>query len=178
MNTRKKQILEDIERRIEDKRQEFVQSFDKADALRKALELIPTRVFDEPITSWFNMEWGMGGLQLNIPYDLSVYRELQKALEVMGWKHERSYENNKDVYEYFNHPLLPASFSMTINLDTQKPGAKCIIVPIEWETKTVVKTVDKICPEGHPELFEKKEDGTLEYIGDDLFPKPPEGVRV
>jgi len=172
----KQSYLEQADRHVEAKRGEFIKSFEQAEKFKAFINLIPDELFFQEKASNLWTNWGLDGLTLTIPYNLTHFQELKKLLEDAGFKNTHRNDMNKDVYEYFKHP--DNDMRISIDLDTAKPGAKCVVVPIKWETKQVVVATDKICPEGHPELFKKNEDGSYEYIGDELFPKPPEGVKA
>lgn len=145
---------------------------------------IPEHIYDKAIyvdsvTVW-NMEVAIG---INYPYiqqdintlkyilthklDFIFYHEWEntsKSMITLRYKKLIDYGTKEEPF------IVTIVFTSMFN--AQDENSSCVLVPLEKKKKVVTEVVvyDRICPEGHPDLFKQNEEGKLIYVGDNLFP--------
>ncbi|MHA1951265.1 MAG: hypothetical protein ACW987_15530 [Candidatus Thorarchaeota archaeon] len=146
----------------------------------KFMSLLPDDLFKIPGVNIWQSTWGTYGVWVTIKYSKPIIDMTVKMLEDHGWTTDNKdlHTAEDNLYIYYYHPEVHVNFKVTVNIETptevqSNDGQVCVLVPIEWETQLVAKTYDRLCPEGHPELFD--EDG--KYIGDALFPAMPKEAK-
>jgi hypothetical protein len=154
------------------------------DELANILMSIPEYIYDkavyvDSVTVW-NKEVAIG---INYPYiqqDINTlkyilthklgfvfdheWEHISKSMITLRYKKEIDYGTEEEPF------VVRITFTGMFN--AQDENSSCVLVPLEKKKKVVTEVVvyDRICPEGHPELFKQNEEGKLVYVGDNLFP--------
>ena len=161
-------LLDDFDSDIEKTLNKVARMRLRRDNFKKGLSLIPKEIVSICRGRMYSSVFG-DAVYLTIKYDSLILQLVRQLLDGHGWKAKTdNIPAEEDVYIPYKHEDAPG-FEFKLNVETPLKATddtSCILVPIEWETKTVVKTYDRICMESHPELFD--EDGV--YVGDNLFP--------
>jgi hypothetical protein len=143
------------------------------DSLPEQITGYASGFFNYMSTSWFS-------ISLNLPYNPKLMQGIRKwiANEKLGFKEKE--DQDKSVISYYikkpigqkeGESFPPFEITMNIRFNPNHADSTCVLVPIETEAQPAkVITYDRVCPDSHPQLFKKSEDGKLVYIGDDLFP--------
>jgi hypothetical protein len=163
-------------RTVEQKADEYNKWLEYEEHFDKYIELVPDTLETIPNVRIWMGGWGNPEIYVAFPYSASRIKLAKEIMEEAGWTTTSEIGASSNVYLYYYHPELTRDFQVTLNIETPKEvqendGQICVLVPIEWEAKVVATTYDRLCPESHPELFDKE---TGKYIGDDLFPPMPE----
>jgi hypothetical protein len=174
----KERMIAEYENETNDLFDRWTQARQLKDQVKRFLSLVPDAFYSfVKGKGYITLPWNKKGLLIYVPYILEDEKKIKYILTAAGFVRHHETSDNKNMWVYYRHPDFDEPWQITINLDATRQGSKCVLVPIEWETVTRAKTLDKICPETHPDLF-KEIDGKLEYVGDNLFPKPPDGIKI
>ena len=99
------------------------------------------------------------------PYNMEIKKELDSILSKLGFKFDietdsedkATLDNNWmiNVDKFVENNIFPYYVSVDIEYSALRENSTCVLVPLETELVTKVKTYDRICPEGHPEMFDE-----------------------
>lgn len=130
------------------------------------LRLVPVELLPEHTTTSFL--WS--SIYIYMPWDVPAFQAFQHAMLERGFEDYSHYDTDDKSSEYHHYKLPGSRETIVLVVEAKRKGSKCVLVPIETKQEVKVITYDKVCPDGHPELFHKNDKGELEYVGDQLFP--------
>jgi len=172
---KKEDAIKNILAEVETKKNAYIKALKTRRYLADFMRSIPDEFFPKLnylSTSVYTYS-DMCNISLDFPWDLTLMKEVKNFLK------EHSDNVSESDYDDKSRTLLYASIDLdngykleiNVTFSVSVEGSTCILVPLETheETKTVVDLYDRVCPEGHPELFEER-DGQLVYIGDAFAP--------
>jgi hypothetical protein len=164
-----------VESQIVKLKEDLVEAEANRTRLHEVLDRIPKELW---ALSGF---YGGESFWITVPWDWTLIDHYEKKIAKNGFVLTDNWACNdgKDLYHgwryyYANQDeakgIFRDYFTIGITVSANHPDSKCVLVPLKTEMKKVVTAYDHICPDAHPELFKRTEDGKWEYVGDDLFP--------
>lgn len=108
--------------------------------------------------------WG-DQLSITLPWNWEVYNPVAEALKeeglVMTYEYDPAKHGNKAGSHQFTWKLEGYAYGdpyLTIYLDASREGSKCVLVPLEVKEEVVkrILSYERVCPDGHPELFDEQ----------------------
>lgn len=110
-----------------------------------------------------------------LPYNPKLIKIAKRHLQDLDCVHIREVDswNKADLNMYGEKYIDDKNYiDFTFLFIAKSKHSTCVLVPLE-QTQTVTKEVrlyDRVCPDSHPDLFKKDEQGNYIYIGDNVFP--------
>jgi len=110
-----------------------------------------------------------------LPYIPALINKAKYYLKNIGCTNieERDSWNKEDLYVNGEKYISEKNYiEFSFLFRGASKSATCILVPLEQKVKREIEVqlYDRICPESHPDLFTKDEQGNYIYIGDNVFP--------
>lgn len=167
-----KQLLDEVQNR----RNSYARALRTRKYLLDFIATIPDALFDKLDCFSTNVYSYSDNCSINFyyPWDTKLIKQFREFLQYHGSRILEDDSDDKSRTLINMIKQLPNGFQMNItaSFSVSTKGSTCILVPLKTreETRTVVEVYDRICPDGHPELFKKNEDGQLIYIGDSFAP--------